>query len=104
MAGVSVLVPRIMSSADSRKQHAATFRKTVRPFLNDNCVFCHNKTLKTADLQLDAIRTPRAALKGGEIWEKVREKLLRGEMPPEGRPRPDPETVNAIVEWIESVL
>ena len=102
MAGVSALVPRITSSADSRKQHAATFRKTVRPFLSDNCVFCHNKTLKMADLQLDAIRTPRAALKRGEVWEKVREKLLRGEMPPEGRPRPDPETVNAIVEWIES--
>ncbi|MEE8257720.1 MAG: DUF1592 domain-containing protein [Acidobacteriota bacterium] len=95
-------MPRIMSSADSRKQHAETFRKTVRPFLNDNCVFCHNKTLKTADLQLDAIRTPKAALKGGEIWEKVREKLLRGEMPPEGRPRPDPETVTAVLEWIES--
>ena len=64
LAGVSALVPRFMSSADSRKQHAATFRKTVRPFLNDNCVFCHNKTLKTAGLQLDSFRTPRAALKG----------------------------------------
>ena len=102
LAGVSALVPRFMSSADSRKQHAATFRKTVRPFLNDNCVFCHNKTLKTAGLQLDSFRTPRAALKGGEVWEKVREKLIRGEMPPEGRPRPDPETVTAVLEWIES--
>ena len=102
LAGVSALVPRFMSSADSRKEHAETFRKTVRPFLNDNCVFCHNKTLKTADLQLDAIRTPGVSLKRGEVWEKVREKLLRGEMPPEGRPRPDPETVTAVLEWIES--
>ena len=69
-------MPRFMSSADSRKQHAATFRKTVRPFLNDNCVFCHNKTLKTADLQLDAIRTPGIALKRGEVWEKVGENFF----------------------------
>ena len=102
MAGVLALVPQSMSSDDSRKEHSAAFRKTVRPFLTDNCVFCHNKTLNTAGLQLDSFRTPRAALKGGEIWEKVLGKLLRGEMPPEGRPRPDPETVKAVLEWIES--
>ena len=98
MAGVWALMPLSMSSKASRKEHSAAFRKIVRPFLNDNCVFCHNKTLNTAGLQLDSFRTPGAALKGGEIREKVLGKLLRGEMPPAGRPRPDPETVRAVLE------
>ena len=54
--------------------------------------------LNTAGLQLDSFRTPRAALKGGAIWEKVLGKLHRGEMRPAGRPRPNPETVRAVLE------
>ena len=102
LAGVSALTPEFLFSADSHEQYEKAFKKTVLPFLNNNCVSCHNKTLRTAGLQLEDIRALKTGLENEEIWEKIREKLHRGEMPPKGQPRPDFKTVNTIIRWIES--
>ncbi len=102
IAGASAITPKSLFPADSHEQYEEAFKKTVLPFLNSNCVFCHNKTLRTADLQLEDIRTLQTGLENEEIWNKIREKLHRGEMPPKGQPRPDFKTVNTIIRWIDS--
>ncbi len=78
------------------------FRRVVLPFLNENCVFCHNGTLETAGLRLDAFHEFGQTPKGSGFWEKVQEKLLLGEMPPKDRPQPSPDTVVAVIEWIRT--
>ena len=102
MMGVSALIPRVMPSADSTGGQAPSFRRTVRPFLVKNCLPCHNKKQRAGDLRLDRFRNARAATKHIEVWERVHGKLIRGEMPPLGRPRPDPQAVQAVLSWIES--
>lgn len=94
--GTSTALPQ--SSSD----HALNFAETVRPFLDENCVFCHNGELKTAGLELDDFDDPGSALELGEIWERVLGKLLRREMPPPGRPRPDSQAMQAVIKWIET--
>ena len=102
--GVSALIPRMMPSADPTGGPAPSFRKTVRPFLVKNCLPCHNKKQRAGDLRLDRFRNAKAAAKHIEVWERVHGKLIRGEMPPPGRPRPDPQAVRAVLGWIESQL
>src|SRR5262245_56115074 len=58
-----------------------------RGLVNQYCVTCHNKRMKTAGLLLDEkdLSNPGA---DAEVWEKVVRKLRGGLMPPVGRPRP----------------
>ena len=37
------------------------------------------------------------------LWKQVREKLVRGEMPPPGQARPEPKAVEAVLAWIWSL-
>ncbi|MES1262114.1 MAG: DUF1592 domain-containing protein, partial [Acidobacteriota bacterium] len=76
---------------------AESYDQTVQPFLSKNCVSCHNPNLKTADLDLQASKTP-------DVWSRVLEKIRSGEMPPKGLPRPDPAQAAAVAKWIEAEL
>ena len=74
-----------------------------RALFDRYCVTCHNERLKTADLMLD--RLDISDVHGNaEILEKVVRKLRSGQMPPEGRPRPDVETVDAFATSLEAAL
>ena len=71
--------------------------------LNRYCVTCHNERLKTGGLMLD--KADRANVPAdAEIWEKVVRKLRAGTMPPQGSPRPDRATYDALISWLETTL
>jgi hypothetical protein len=67
------------------------------------CITCHSAKLRTGGLSLqdaDLNNVPAAA----ETWEKVIRKLRTGSMPPQGLPRPDSATVNALASYLETSL
>jgi Protein of unknown function (DUF1592)/Protein of unknown function (DUF1588)/Protein of unknown function (DUF1587)/Protein of unknown function (DUF1585)/Protein of unknown function (DUF1595)/Cytochrome C oxidase, cbb3-type, subunit III len=67
------------------------------------CVTCHSAKLRTGGLSLqdaDLNNVPAAA----ETWETVIRKLRTGSMPPQGLPRPDAATVNALASYLEASL
>ena len=67
------------------------------------CITCHNDRLQTAGLSLD--RLDLADVSGNaEILEKVVRKLQSGQMPPEGRPRPDAATIGEFTFSLENAL
>ncbi|MBM3778378.1 MAG: DUF1592 domain-containing protein [Acidimicrobiia bacterium] len=76
---------------------------STRAFLDRYCVTCHNERLRQSGLMLDRLET---ADSGGaaETWEKVVRKLRTGAMPPQGRPRPDAATYDAVATAIEQAL
>ncbi len=74
-----------------------------RTVLDRYCVTCHNEKLKTAGLALDRVDLSQPGAHA-EILEKVVQKLRTGQMPPTGRPRPDPATGLAFVTSLESSL
>lgn len=67
------------------------------------CVGCHSDRLRTAGLTLEGLdRAPASA--SVSTWEKVVAKLRAGDMPPAGRPRPDPAAQEAFVTGLEAEL
>ncbi|MEO2194964.1 MAG: DUF1592 domain-containing protein [bacterium] len=74
-----------------------------RELLDRYCVTCHNERLQTAELRLDDVDLTRIA-EHASVLEKVVHKLRSGQMPPEGRPRPDSATVDAFATSLETAL
>src|SRR5262245_44360597 len=78
-------------------------RETVKQFVTQHCIHCHNKDDKRGGLALDAISSDDVAAHS-EVWEKVVRKLSTRQMPPVGRPRPDERTYDAFVAALEAEL
>jgi len=74
-----------------------------RAVLDQYCVVCHNQKLKTANLLLDQLDLAHFA-DHADLGEKIVRKLRAGMMPPTGMPRPDPETREALITWMEREL
>jgi hypothetical protein len=77
--------------------------QTPRALLDLYCVTCHNQRSNTAGLALDNVNPDRAG-ENAEIWEKVVRKLRAGMMPPQGLPRPDAATYEALTAALETQL
>jgi len=74
-----------------------------RALLDRYCVTCHNDRLRTGNLMLDRVDLGQVGAHT-EVLEKVIRKLRAGQMPPEGRPRPDADTIDAFVTTLEVAL
>jgi len=74
-----------------------------RALLNQYCVTCHNQRLNTAGLALDKL-DPAHVDQDTEIWEKVVRKLRAGMMPPQGSPRPNAASYEALTVGLEDQL
>src|SRR4051812_4532144 len=88
----------------SRPQAAATgqiFNSRVQPFLAKNCFACHSEKVSTASLNLQAFTDQGSAEKKPEVWDKVRDKLVSGKMPPPGLPVPAKEDLAVVTTWID---
>ena len=82
---------------------ATTHRATVEKY----CVTCHNSKATTA-ATISGVVLDRADLNriadDPALWEKVVKKLQTGTMPPDGMPKPDQATHDALLGFIESRL
>jgi mono/diheme cytochrome c family protein len=74
-----------------------------RKLLDQYCVTCHNKKVKTGGLSLDLLDVAHVE-KDPEKWEKVVRKLRAGMMPQAGAPRPDSRTMESMIEYLENEL
>jgi hypothetical protein len=80
---------------------ATSFSNTVQPFVNKNCVLCHNAQAKVGGLDLSSYHSEADVLKAPEIWEKVATRVKNHEMPPKGRPVPSVEEIAMVTGWID---
>src|SRR6059036_3711749 len=76
---------------------------TPRALIDQYCITCHNQRAKTAGLMLDKM-DPAHVAQDREAWEKVVRKLRAGMMPPQGMPRPNDATYEALTLALESAL
>ncbi len=77
------------------------FHDVIEPFIADTCLRCHDADRTEADLDLEAFLDSGTAEMDIETWERVRDMLVSGQMPPPKRPRPEPEELDAVTDWIE---
>jgi hypothetical protein len=61
----------------------------VSPFLEKNCVECHDADAKKGGLDLTALKSDLTDPKSFETWVKVFDRTANGEMPPKKKARPD---------------
>src|SRR5689334_2829124 len=74
----------------------------VFALVKGNCASCHNASVKSGDLDLASLHSPKTFEEDRETWARVVEKLRLGQMPPPGMPRPPAETITAVTRWIET--
>src|SRR6266540_3290155 len=78
-------------------------RATVKQFVTQHCIKCHNSDDKRGGLALDAISSEDVDAHP-QLWEKVVRKLVARQMPPVGRPRPDERAYESVVAALEAAL
>jgi len=95
--------PAANRSSQRTEAAAPAAQPPSRELFDRYCVTCHNERLQTAGLMLDQLDIEQVAA-NAEMLEKVVQKLRSGQMPPEGRPRPDASTIDAFATSLETAL
>ena len=80
------------------------FDAQVKPFLVQHCYACHGNGKHKGELTLDRFTSLTAIQDGEKIWRHVSDNLRTKTMPPEERPRPPQDQVDAVVAWIGDAL
>ncbi len=91
------------SGAESAPGLEAAFASEVRPFLESNCIQCHNEQLATSGVRLDLLDS-KLEERTLRLWEVVEHRIRDGSMPPEGIPQPTDEQRRRMVEWTNRAL
>ena len=108
VAGVEIVASTPMSAAapsspvpsdGSGSISAAALADVVDQY----CVRCHNERRMTGNLTLEGF-DPVSADEHADIAEKMIVKLRAGMMPPPGARRPEADTLQELVETLESVI
>ena len=99
--GLALLVPATAMAGGLSQ--AAPGANPQRALLDRYCVTCHNGRTKAGNLTLDRADVTHLAA-DPQVWEKVTRKLKAGVMPPSGQPRPDAQTQESMVNWLETEL
>ncbi|HEY8506456.1 MAG TPA: DUF1592 domain-containing protein [Gemmataceae bacterium] len=100
LAGLGLFGLTDLPAADSPRADDAGFTRTVKPFLQRHCTACHGPKRQEAELRLDTISGDLLAGPDAAKWHEVLARLHKGEMPPEGRPRPPAAEQAKVIDWI----
>jgi mono/diheme cytochrome c family protein len=103
IASHPVLVAGSPERPQSRAEPPQAAHAAPEAALDRYCVTCHNARLKTGGLLLDQANRANVGA-DAETWEKVVRRLRAGTMPPQGSPRPDRATYDALIGWLEPSL
>ena len=104
LATCSFVLSACIEAAPPPQQPASPATVTAeRALLDKYCVVCHSDKLKTGGISLQSADLTNIPA-GAETWEKVIHKLSLGAMPPQGMPRPDQSSVNALVSWLTTSI
>ncbi len=83
-------------STESKK----VYETRIKPFLEAHCVKCHNDKETRSGFRIDTLGTDFLADKTADHWKEIYDNIGVGKMPPKKEPRPDPQQVSAMMEWI----
>lgn len=80
-----------------------TFKDEVQPFLQRNCLQCHNSETALSGIRLDQLDAELES-RHLRLWEAVGRRVKDGTMPPAGAPQPDSAERERMVDWIDRAL
>lgn len=98
-----LVVVLLLASAPLRGADSASFERTIKPFLQTNCVECHGKDKAKGDVVLDHLTGQVNAVSERGLWIDILDQLDLGAMPPEkAKQQPTPEQTAVVMAWIRS--
>lgn len=85
------------------KPDAASFASLAQPFLRQHCLQCHGPETQEGHFRVDQ-HLPNDFVDRQSVarWSEVLNVLNKGDMPPEGEPRPPQAEITRFVEWVEA--
>jgi mono/diheme cytochrome c family protein len=93
-----------ISPVNAAQDGSAEFGKIVKPFLNEHCIGCHGEKKQKGDLRLDTLAINYDSPKIMGNWEEIMNRINSGDMPPKKEPRPKPEEIARLADWIAGQL
>src|SRR6266446_3013844 len=83
---------------------AADFPPASRQFVEKHCVECHDAAMKEGGLDLTALQFEPATPTNFSTWVLVHDRVMRGEMPPKKKTRPETTELEAFTKSLSSSL
>ena len=80
------------------------FREIAQPFIEKSCLECHGEKKAKAGFRIDLLGADFSAAKVAEQWKEVIDRINAGEMPPDGKSRPEAKQAAAFVGWVNGQL
>ena len=80
---------------------AARFHDEVASILADHCSSCHGNGIKKGGVALDGFESDDALLARRDLWNNVLKNVRAGLMPPSDKPRPTPDELKTLEDWIK---
>ena len=84
---------------------SSTLSRSVRPFLESNCIACHNTGLPSGQVDMQKLlASTTSLLDDRDTWDNIAFRMRSDQMPPAGTPRPPRTEVDATVATITRAL
>jgi len=100
---ILTLVAAIALSGGATVLHAAP-PAALGPFLEDNCITCHDAETKKGGLDLDALPFSPEDPKAFAEWVKVYDRIADREMPPKNKKQPALADTRAFLQTLAAPL
>jgi hypothetical protein len=97
-----ICVPFLASSvfADSKQ----AFEQIIQPLLKEYCITCHSTKKQRGDLDLERFISIELVKRDPVVWERSLEQIRDSEMPPKNKPRPSPEQMKLLTDWMQGTM
>lgn len=76
--------------------------KAILPVLEQRCMDCHDDEMKKGDVSLETLRQPGLNRHNVRLWDKVREQVRSGTMPPKTKTPLEAGQKQAVLDWIKA--
>ena len=99
----SSIFPALISMSASAV-FADPFQQSIQPLLKEYCVTCHSTEKQKGDLDLERFTSLDLVKRDPGVWEHALDQIRDKEMPPKGKPKPSPEQMKLITDWMQGTL
>ena len=100
LALIAIASSSIQAFADQKQ----VFEQTIQPVLKQYCLDCHSTKKQKGDLDLERFTSLDLVKRDPVVWEHSLDQIRDKEMPPKGKPKPTPEQMKLLTDWIQSTL
>lgn len=97
VAALTFCADRASGNDDRPVAQLPRYEKHFKPFLTANCVRCHGPAKQEGDLRLDTLSPGTPDDHAAQQWQNVLDAIVGGDMPPEGEPQPEAESITQAV-------